>query len=137
MGENALRLEFSFDGERIHLVQHVILEMKAPPPDWDLTYGRPRSFRPRTGFWIELRDATGTPVYRRFLSDPLRQYPEGPDGQGGWTRTSVKRDNGDFSALVPVLREPRFVTIIVPSLRGMQVTPSRSRDLASFALNQI
>jgi len=114
MSEQALRLMFSFDGEHIHLEKHAILEMKAPPPDWDLTYGRPRSVRPLTGFWIELRDAAGTPVYRRYLSDPLHQYPEAPNGEGGWTRSFVDRKAGIFSVLVPVMREARLVTIIGP-----------------------
>ena len=136
MNEKALRLTFSFDGDRIHLVRHVILEMKAPPSDWDLAYGRLKSFHPVTGFWIELRTATGAPVYRRFLSDPLRQYVEAPNGKGGWTRSSVERKAGMFSVLVPVMRNARSVTIIGPPF-GVHVTSPHSRDLASYALDQI
>src|SRR5262245_9748105 len=126
MSEEAIRLRFSFDGAHIHLIHHQILKMRAPPSDWTLTYGRPKSFRPLTGFWIALRDATGAPVYRRLLYDPLRQYPEAPNGRGGWTRTSVKRKEGVFSVLVPAMGEARSVTINGPPFGGP--TP-KSRDL--------
>jgi hypothetical protein len=134
MSERAFRLRFSFDGKHIHLVHREILRKRAPSTDWAQAHGRSKTFRPRTGFWIELRDAAGAAVYRRLLPDPIQQYPETPDEHDGWTRTFVRSKEAIFSVLVPVMREARSVTIIgPPSL--VRASSAQSRDLASFSLN--
>ena len=58
-----------------------------------------------TGFWIELRDADGTIVYRRVLHDPREFETETvADASGALTRRPRADPRGVFTLLVPAIQ---------------------------------
>jgi hypothetical protein len=136
MSESAFRLQFAVDWPRIRLVGRQTLEMRAPPPDVILSEERaPRLARKPvlSGYWIELRDGRGRPLYRRVLYDPLGTSLEAPTEDGSWTRVTVEQPSNLFSVVVPNLPNARSVAL-VGSPPDRQLEPAR--DLAVFDLVQ-
>lgn len=56
-----------------------------------------------SGFWIELRSASGELKYRRILGDPIRLYFEGPSGGPG---PALDRDEQ--------IPQSRLFTLLIP-----------------------
>jgi hypothetical protein len=127
----AVRLHFSLDGDELRLVDHQVLVMRAPPPDTlhaaDSIDGIPRL----SGFWIELRNQAGRPLYRRVLHDPLRYWTEAPNEDGSRTKKSVRHPRTTFSVVVPAL-ESATTVLLIGSPRSHP--RSAARELARFDL---
>jgi hypothetical protein len=136
MSESALRLRFEVDWPQIRLVGRQTLEMRAPPPDVILTEEDARKTARKpvlSGYWIELRDGRGRPLYRRVLYDPLGTSLEAPTEDGSWTRVTVEQPSNLFSVVVPALPDAHSVAL-VGSPPGRPHEPAR--DLAVFDLIQ-
>lgn len=72
------RLTFRFDGARIGLVRRERLQKVAPGTTTETPVPGKNS-----GAWLELLDRSGTRLFHRLLSDPLRTRAEhhSPDGR--------------------------------------------------------
>ena len=104
-GNAALRLTFRVDGDEIELIDQERVAMAVLPSE-DLDQVGPRS-----GFWHELQDQDGTPLYRRTMGDPLPRQVEVPTGSPeqplSWRE--VERPVAVFSVVVPDVPEGRSV----------------------------
>ena len=108
-GGAALRLTFRVDGDQIELIEQERVEMAVLPSE-DLEQAAPRS-----GYWHELQDVDGNPLYRRTIGDPLPRQVEVPTGDPGqplaWQ--GVERRSGVVSLVVPDVPEGRSVVFLV------------------------
>lgn len=97
--DRALRLIFSYKGNRARLESQQAVEMMVPPSHPTHDYG------PQSGFWFELRDAEDRVLYRRAMHDPIQTEIEAPSGDPTrpFTRVPVKDPQGTFAILVPAL----------------------------------
>ena len=81
-----------------------------------------------SGFWIELRTANGALLYRRIMTDPIRDVFEGPDLDNNGTipdRKEAVPVEKVFSLLVPRTRTGDVLVIFSSPLRpGAQGQPA-------------
>jgi len=107
-GRPALRVTFRVDGEQIEMIDQERVAMVVLPSE-DLEQAAPRS-----GFWHELQDGDGNPLYRRMMGDPLPRQVEVPTGNPeqplAWQ--GVERLSGVFSVVVPDVPEGRSVVFL-------------------------
>jgi hypothetical protein len=91
----ALRLLFSYDGDSVRLVSGRTVEMTVPPSD------PVDGYQGQAGFWAELRDASGTTLFRRVLHDPTPVYREVHSPRAPATRTPARNQTGVFEVVLP------------------------------------
>lgn len=103
----ALRLIFSYRGNRARLESQQAVEMMVPPSHPTYDHGK------QSGFWFEMRDAEDRVLYRRALHNPLQTDLEAPSGDPTrpFTRVPVKDPQGTFVILVPALEAARSVRV--------------------------
>jgi peptidoglycan hydrolase-like protein with peptidoglycan-binding domain len=66
----------------------------------------------RSGTWLELRDVTGRPLFRRVFGQSLARAPEVPSGHGEpLGRPGSPPDQATFVSLVPVLGAARSLVV--------------------------
>lgn len=111
--KRAVRLTFTYEGEKISLVDRQPLEKRVRPSDPILKEGEAGRY---SGFWIELRDGYGNTLYRHVMHDPLQMSVEVPadDPNQSFTRHRVKNPTGTFSVILPDL-EPATSLVIFNS----------------------
>ena len=106
----ALRLTFSYQGGRTTLlgVEHVAAIVPAP------AIAAPEAGQ--TGYWFEVRDATGTLLYHRALHSPIRIDTEAfsQDPRASITRVPLDNATGRFTVLIPDVPEARTFTLHGP-----------------------
>jgi hypothetical protein len=95
----SLRLNFRFELGEITLFERLGLEMKALPTD-DLEPVKPEE---RSGFWVELQDRRGRPLYRRSLPHPMIRRSEAHGDEPGPRTVIWVEERGAFSVVVPNL----------------------------------
>ena len=96
--KSVLRLNFSFQQANVTLVSHDRY-LKVPPKSLPLS-----DSLVAVGFWYELRDSTGTPLFRRTARNPLRDRVEVLTDSGRvWL--PLPNPSGFFSLVVPDLPE--------------------------------
>ena len=119
----AWRLTFEYDTRGVRLVAQQRVAMLAPADDSDLTYAA------RSGYWVELRDATGHGLYRQVLANPIRTHFEvhspAPDEVPGRVAAPAAIAGGVFQVVVPDL--PDAVDVV---LHGT-AAPGPARTLRS------
>ncbi len=103
----ALRLIFSYKGNRARLESQQAVEMMVPPSHPTHDYGK------QSGFWFELRDAKDRVLYRRAMHDPIQTEMEAPSGdpKRPFTRVPVQDPQGTFAILVPALEAAHSVLV--------------------------
>lgn len=96
---SAWRLTFEYEGTDIRLVTRQQVAMLAPPDDAE------RLEEAKGGFWVEIRDAQGHPLYSQVLHDPIQTDYEvfSPDPGQTPTRVAAPEVKGVFQAVVPDL----------------------------------
>jgi hypothetical protein len=104
----ALRLTFSYDGDKIDLVSRQSVEMIVPPSD------PVEGTRRQAGFWLEVKGDGEKTVYRRMLHDPLATSVEAfsEDPQRTMYRAPSERRSGVFSVVVPEVEEGHFLSLV-------------------------
>jgi len=66
----------------------------------------------QAGFWYELRDAAGSPLYRRIVRNPIQVHIEVHEADTpSPTRRMVDAPQGVFTALVPDLPEAEVIAL--------------------------
>lgn len=113
------RLVVRFQANTLSIAQKVALKKRLPPPDV-LPQGPAIS-----GFWYELRSASGAVRYRRIMQNPLILSFEGPDlatQSPAPVRTEAIATERVFSVLVPQAQQGDvlvfFGTPLVPGAQG-------------------
>src|SRR3954471_21188332 len=122
----AYRLTFTYDRDRVRLVDQERVDMVAP-------VGEPAHIpRGVTGFWVQLRDSRGLRLYQRVVHQPLRFDVEVfPEKRGDpIERRPVEDPHGTFSVLVPALPDARTVVLF-----SSPPAPERSAEAADQLLS--
>ena len=93
----AIRLTFSYDGEKVTLLGQQRVEMIVPGSDPVLNEG------PLLGCWLDLKDVQGRLLFRRAIHNPLLSSVEifGQDQGRNIVRKSVDSAKGLFVVLLP------------------------------------
>jgi hypothetical protein len=125
----ALRLTFSYEGDKIALVDRQVVD-RPTQPSAPLLEPRPRESgkapagadeerRPRgqSGFWVELHSRQGRAVYRLVMANPIAFRAEVPDEGGGFTNVTLDNPRGQFFVLVPNLDEAESVVLYSSPLK--------------------
>jgi hypothetical protein len=101
MPVGALRLTFSYEGERLGLDSRQEVEMTPLASDTDLEEGR----RAEIGVRLDLVDREGRVLYRRVSRHLIPESIEMPteDPERPIARQSIRQDSGTFDVVVPVL----------------------------------
>jgi hypothetical protein len=127
----ALRLTFSYRGESVELADAQRVEMVVPPGD-------PPAAEPQGGFWIELRDASGTVLYRRVMHNPIASdyevFPRDPGG--AIVRQPVPLRQGAFNVVVPELREADTLSLMTNAPPGQPAARTAS-EIARFSMSTV
>ncbi len=128
----AIRLTFSYVGNEIELTDTQRLAMFVPPDD-SLEPGREQS-----GFWVEVRDADGQPLFRQLMHHPIETtrevFPADPHGE--IIRTPVADPRGVFSIVIPDLADARILAL-VGSPSEADRRSEAAREMARFDLTRI
>ena len=127
----ALRLTFSYVGSGVQLIARQSLEMTPLPSD-------PLNAREgETGFWYEIRDANGHPIYRRITENPLRFAVEirTDDPSQPLTWQKVSQPQGQFLLLLPDLDQAQTL-VLFSSPPEPEGGTKPSQEIARFDLRQ-
>jgi hypothetical protein len=127
--EPVLRLTFGYEGDKITLLSEQEVTMIAPPSH---PLERVES---TSGFSVIVRDASGNPVYRRVVENPVRHDVEvfSPDPKQSIRRVSVQRPKGTFVILIPGIKGAQTLEFFGPPLRP-QAHREPPQMLARFTL---
>jgi len=121
----ALRLTFSFDGDKVKLVSQQTVEMVVPASD------PVKGFSKQKGFWAELKNEQNKTLYRRVMHNPTRNDAEvfsgGPDQN--ISRAPAPKRKGVFVVVVPDTEKGDAVTLS----RSSPPTTGPKRGLLSLA----
>ena len=128
----AMRLTFSYEGDKVKLVSQQPVEMLVPPSD-PVT-----GFAKHKGFWAELKNARDKTLYRHVMHNPTRNDAEvfTDDPDHSISREPAPKRKGVFVVVVPDTEKANSVTLSrsSPETRG----PARGiRALASKPATEI
>lgn len=104
----AYRLTFEYHGDDVRLVHRTRVDMLAP-------LGEPGPLpKGASGFWIELRDRGGAPLFQRVVAQPVRFEDEVFNAKRGdpIERRPISDPRGTFSLLVPDLPEAESFALV-------------------------
>lgn len=106
----AWRLTFEYEGDSVRLVGRQPVSMLAPVDDAELLA------RGQEGYWIEVRDEGGRPLYQQVLHQPLQTHYEVFSPEPGVRPHLVPNPDvrGAFSAVVPDLPDGAVVVVQGP-----------------------
>lgn len=105
----ALRLTFSYDGDKVKLISQQRTDMIVPPSD-PVT-----GFRQQKGFWAEVKSESDKTLYRQVMHNPTRNdaevFPD-PEVPGeGISRQPAPKRKGVFVVVVPDTEKGNEVTL--------------------------
>lgn len=126
----SVRLMFEYKGAEIKLISQDRVSMVPPPP---------HPLMPRQGergFWLEVSDGEGRPLYRRVIDNPLRQDLEviTDDPDQPLARIKVPTRSGRFFVVVPYIQAARNIALFGESDESdAKATPAR--ELRRFDLH--
>jgi hypothetical protein len=128
----AIRLTFSYGGSKIELTDAQRLTMFVPPSD------SLEAARDQSGFWVEVRDADGQPLFRQVMHHPIETtrevFPADPHGE--IIRTPVADPRGVFSIVIPDLTEARILALVESPSEADRHSDT-AREMARFDLTKI
>lgn len=128
----AMRLTFRYTGHRIELADAQRVIQWLPPS------GYLEDRQERSGFWLELRDGAGAPVFREDLSptlgDDYEIFPEDPAGE--IVRRAVPGRTGTFTMVVPEMTEAQQL-VVVGSPPKTEHRREAAADLATFDFDEV
>jgi hypothetical protein len=124
--QGAIRLTFAYEGTEVRLLSRQTFTMVLPPTDpLDGLEGQ-------SGFWYELRDAGGRPLYRRIVRNPIQHHIEVHEAESDFpSRRMVEAPQGVFTALVPDLAEAQTLVLCSSPFTSVYGPVA---DLAKFSL---
>jgi len=103
----AVRLTFSYDGDKVKLISQQQVEMTAPPSD------ATKGFAQHKGFWAELKGKQDQTLYRRVMHNPTRNDAEvfSDDPEQSISRQPAPKRKGLFVVVVPDTDQGHEVTL--------------------------
>lgn len=113
----AMRLTFSYDGNKVKLLSQQRTEMRVPASDELKGYGK--NYK---GFWAELRSGSDKTLYSTVMHNPTRNdaevFPGAPDE--GISRVPAPKRKGVFVVVVPDTDEGQDVILCrsAPETKG-------------------
>lgn len=124
----SLRLIFIYEGDKIRLKSQQSVTMIPPAPTTK------RSQEKQSGFWYELRDQDGRPVYYKVMHNPIRFDVEVFDVPGEEIiRQPIEYPRGTFQLLVPDTKEARELVLFSSPLKP-EAAGEPAREIARFIL---
>lgn len=135
----AMRLTFSYDGDKVKLVSQQPVEMVVPPSD------PVKGFARHKGFWAELKSQQDKTLYRRVMHNPTRNDAEvfSDDPEQSISREPAPRRKGVFVVVVPDTDEGNEVTLSRSTAetkgpaRGLRALASKpATEIARFKLKK-
>jgi len=131
----ALRLTFTYEGEKVNLVERQPIEKRVRATDPILKEGEASQF---SGFWIELRDAENQTIYRRVLHDPIQSSVEVPsdDPNRSFERHTVENPRGTFFVIIPDLDQADSIVIFNSPLDPEFEGRAGAREIARMDLKK-
>jgi hypothetical protein len=129
--QRALRLTFEYAGSEVRLVSRQRVAMLVPPPD------PAGAEEEQAGFWYEVQDAQGRPIYRRRAPNPVRTDVEvfSPDPNEPFTHVEMPEPRGVFTLLVPDLEGARTLAL-VGGPPGPEQGVRAAQEIARFDLTE-
>jgi hypothetical protein len=136
----AVRLTFSYEGDKVKLVSQQSVEMTVPPSDPIKGYAKQK------GFWAELKSDQDRTLYRRVMHNPTRNDAEvfSGDPEQSISRAPAPKRKGVFVVVVPATENGREVTLsqsVVPATTGpggsTKQMATRIRSLAAGPAKEI
>lgn len=105
--ERSVRLTFAYEGDHIRLLSQQPVEMIALPSD------STEPSESQSGFWYQLDDARGAPLYRHVAQHPIRYDQEVffDDDEHTVRRVPVEQPSGVFTVVVPDIEEAERVSL--------------------------
>jgi hypothetical protein len=120
----AIRFLLDYEATTVRLLARQPVDMMVPPSD------PLEGYQGQTGFWFEVRDTRGRPLYRRIVHNPIAHHVEvhGADDQG-IHREVIDQPQGVFTIVAPDL--PDGTTLVLVSSPFTKAY-GPATDLASF-----
>jgi hypothetical protein len=129
--KHSLRLTFTYEAGSVQLNGAQRVAMTPPPSDPLQAAGD------AAGFWVELRDAAGRPLYRRIHQNPVRfemeHLTDEADRPLAWG--TVDEPRGVFVLIVPDLPAAQTVLLFSGPL-GSESSGKPASELVRFDLKQ-
>jgi hypothetical protein len=129
-----LRLTFSYEGDKIELIDRRSVEMIPPAPNTALPDAD------QTGFWFVVRDDKREVFYYRVIRNPMSQSSEVfvPAGEQTIANVNRERPRGTFEILVPDTPATFSLHLITSDPLPGEGEPGRrpqpAREIAHFDL---
>lgn len=136
----AFRIVFAYEGFNVRVLSAKRVEIITPPSDplrgQKGAHGREEP-REQTGFWFELHDANGRPLYRRVLDNPIKFSVSllSDDPEHPFTNQMIRDPRGDFMLIVPALDQA--ATLVLFASREREGYPEPAKEIARFDLKSI
>ncbi len=135
----AVRLTFSYEGDKVKLISQQVVEMTVPPSD------PVKGFEKHKGFWAELKSDQDKTLYRRVMHNPTGNDAEifSDDPEQSISRAPAPKRKGIFVVVVPDAIEGQEVTLSRSSpdrrgpMRGIRALAGKpAREIARFKLKK-
>jgi len=126
----SIRLTIEYQGAELRLVAQRRVAMLAPAP------ARRAVSADERGYWVEVQDDGGEPLYRQTLHQPLSEDLE-VVADDGVSLARLPRENvaGRFSVVVPDLPAGQAVSFVGPA-DSFATGGAQTRELARFDLEK-
>jgi len=127
--ERAIRVGIGYEATRLRVASRKLVAMRTPPSDPLAVPERP------SGFWFQVEDIAGRPVYRKVMENPIRFDTETPsdDPEKPLRRERLARPSGMFLLLVPLLPQAHTVRVFSSPL-GPERSAQPTEEVLAFPL---
>ena len=127
--KRTLRLTFEYEGSTVRLVSSQSIEMKPPPAELEPIK------KDQAGFYYELVDAHGRPLYQHVIHNPIRLEEEvfSPEPNAPILTQKVEDPRGIFELLVPDAPDAHSVVLFSSPLDPAE-SGRPAGELARFQL---
>ena len=130
--KKAVRLTFSYNGDKMELLSRQEVDMLVPPTD---PISEPKS---RHGFWFEVKDDKGKTLYRKVQHDPVRSDVEvfSNDPKQPLMRVPVKEPKGIFSVVLPAAGAEHEVAFMRSAPPQGKKAATAAKEFARFPVRK-
>jgi hypothetical protein len=129
----SIRLTCKYEGEKVIIQKQERVEMLSPASDDDINFDNV------VGFWLELRDNKGKPLYRQVMQDPFRSdieiFGDPKSEEETISRSPVKNVKGHLVVTVPALPTANSIAFVRAS-PDEQTNKLAVKDVAELLLNE-
>ena len=133
--DRAVRLTFSYEGDKVELVGQQRVNMIPPPSDPVKTEAGFMA-EPESGFWYEVKDANGGTIYRRVIHSPIEYNREVFTNEPEKTiqRVTIDEPQGVFTVVIPDIEEADAVSLHSSPTESGAASFEAAREINTFKL---